>query len=253
MHPEFLKIGGFVIYWYGVFVATGVLIGSIIFQKVSYKKGYSHQLISSIILWVVIWGLIGGRLLHIAVHFPYYYRHPFDLIKIRNGGLAVEGAVIAVLIFVTIYSKIKKFNLREMLDMLALSAPLGQAIGRIGCFLNGCCYGKTTEFFTGIQFPFSAEKIHPTQLYYSIMYVLLFFFIKLLYDRKLKPGIVFSSYLLGFSLIRYLVDMLRGDLTLTFTGLYPTQLIAIFLFIAGVLWLLSIIFERRIQDGKDCI
>ena len=244
MHPEFLRIGSFVIYWYGVFVAAGVLAGGLIFQRLSYKQGYPPQFISNLLFWIVIWGLVGGRLLHIAVHIPYYYRHPFDIIRIRNGGLAVEGAVIAVLIFLTIYSRIKKFNLRGMLDIIALSTPLGQAIGRIGCFLNGCCYGKPTDIFLGVRFPFSPEKRHPTELYYSVLYILLFFFLKALYKRRLKPGIVFSCYILGFSLIRYLVDMLRGDLTPTVIGIYPTQVIAIALFIVGVGWLVSIIFER---------
>ncbi|MCM8777861.1 MAG: prolipoprotein diacylglyceryl transferase [Candidatus Omnitrophica bacterium] len=245
MHPEFLKIGSFVIYWYGVFVAAGVLVGGFIFQKTSYRQGYSPQFISNLLFFVVIWGLLGGRALHILVHLSYYYRNPFDIIRIRNGGLAVEGAVITVLIFLNIYSRIKKFNTREMLDIIALSTPLGQAIGRLGCFLNGCCYGRPTGIFSGVKFPFSAEKVHPTQLYYSALYILLFFFLKSLYKRRLKPGIVFSSYILGFSLIRYLVDMLRGDLSPTFTGLYPTQVVAIVLFIIGVTSLLRIFFERR--------
>lgn len=245
MHPEFLRIGNFVIYWYGVFVATGVFISSIIFQKISSQKGYSPELTSKIIFWVVIWGLIGGRVLHILVHIPYYYRHPFVILRIRNGGLAVEGAVIAVLIFIISYSKIRRFNLREMLDIIALSTPIGQAIGRIGCFLNGCCYGKQTGFFLGVKFPFSYGRVHPTQLYYSASYILLFFFLWAVYKRKLKSGIVFSCYLLGFSLIRYLVDMLRGDLSPTFTGLYPTQIIGIIIFIVGVIWLFEILFERR--------
>ncbi|HOL21521.1 MAG TPA: prolipoprotein diacylglyceryl transferase [bacterium] len=246
MHPEFLRIGSFVIYWYGVFVAAGVLVGSIIFQKTAYKQGYSPQLISNLLFWVVVWGLLGGRFLHILVHISYYYRNPFDIIRIRNGGLAVEGAVITAFIFLIIYSRIKKFNLKEMLDIVALSTPLGQAIGRIGCFLNGCCYGKPTEILTGVKFPFSAERVHPTQLYYSALYILLFFFLNALYRKRLKQGMVFSCYMLGFSLIRYLVDMLRGDLSPTFTGLYPTQVMAIVLFIIGVWYLFSILFEKEV-------
>lgn len=245
MHPEFLKIGSFVIYWYGVLVAIGVLVGGLIFQRVSYRRGYPPELTSQLLFWIVIWGLIGGRLLHIAVHISYYYRHPFDIIRIRNGGLAIEGAVIAVLVFVIVYSKIRRFDLREMLDIIALSTPLGEAIGRLGCFLNGCCYGRPTEFFWGVKFPFSPDRLHPTQLYYSALYILLFLFLWKLYKKRLKAGIVFSCYILGFSLIRYLVDMLRGDLSPTFIGLYPTQVIAIFLFIMGVIWLLRILFERR--------
>ncbi|MCM8829847.1 MAG: prolipoprotein diacylglyceryl transferase [Candidatus Omnitrophica bacterium] len=245
MHPEFLKIGSFVIYWYGVFVAAGVLVGGFIFQKTAYKQGYSTQFISNLLFWVVVWGLIGGRSLHILVHISYYYRNPFDILRIRNGGLAVEGAVITVLIFLIVYSRMKKFNLRELLDIIALSTPLGQAIGRFGCFLNGCCYGKPTDIFFGVKFPFSVKKVHPTQLYYSALYILLFFFLRALYKRRLKPGIVFSSYMLGFSLVRYLVDILRGDLSPTLIGLYPTQVIAILLFIIGVTSLLKIFFERR--------
>lgn len=246
MHPEFVKVGSFVIYWYGVFVAAGVLASSMVFQKISCRYGYPPQLTSSIIFWVVIWGLIGGRLLHIGVHLPYYYRHPFDIIRIRNGGLAVEGAVISALIFIIVYSRIKRFNLKEMLDIISLATPLGQAIGRIGCFLNGCCYGRPADIFLGIKFPFSDTKLHPTQLYYSILYILLFIFLWHLYKRRVKSGIIFSSYILCFSLIRYLVDMLRGDLSLTSFGLYPTQVIAILLFILGLIWLLSILFERSI-------
>ncbi|NLG11445.1 MAG: prolipoprotein diacylglyceryl transferase [Elusimicrobia bacterium] len=245
MYPECLRIGSFAIYWYGVFVAAGVLLSGSIFQRQSLKQGYSPQLVSSLLFWLIVWGLIGGRFLHIVVHAPYYYRRPFDIIRIRNGGLAIEGAVISALIFVNIYSRIKRFNLREMLDIIALATPLGQAIGRIGCFFNGCCYGRPTEFFTGVRFPFSPDKLHPTELYYSALYIVLFIFLRELFKRRLKPGIVFSFYLLGFAFIRYVVDILRGDLVLTFVGLYATQIIALVLFIIGIGWLISILSENR--------
>lgn len=245
MHPEFLKIGGFVIYWYGVLVAVAVFVCSLLVQNNAYKRGYSPELISRVIFWTVIWGIIGGRLLHILVQAPYYYRHPQEILSIRNGGLAIEGAVIVALLFLCIYSNIRRFNLLEILDIIALSVPLGEALGRIGCFLNGCCYGKPTEFFLGVKFPHLSEKVHPTQLYYTVVYIALFFILRMLYRRQVKTGIVFSTYILGFALIRYIIDIFRGDLPRSGLGLYPTQTIGIVLFIIGALSLFSILGKKE--------
>ncbi len=244
MHPVCFKLGSFVIYWYGIFVAAGVFLGSLILQKNAARRGYSPAFVSRIIFWTTIWGIIGGRLLHVIVQLPYYYRHPFEILSIRNGGLAIEGAVIAAIIFLTVYSKIQRFNLTEILDITALSVPMGQAIGRVGCFLNGCCYGKPTDFFLGVRFPHLPDRVHPTQLYYSITYLLMFFAFRLMYNRRLKPGTVFVTYILGFGLIRYTIDMLRGDLFPTALGLYPTQIIGIALFITGTVWLLFILGKK---------
>ena len=239
MFPEFLRIGNFVVYWYGIMVAAGVLTASLIFQKLAGKKGYKPELTSQIIFWAVLWGIVGGRALHVIVQFPYSYRNPFEIIFIRNGGLAAEGAIISGFIFLSIYSKIKNFNLPGTLDMLAVAIPLAQAMGRIGCFLNGCCYGKTTDFILGVRFPHLQMPAHPTQLYYAASHLFLFVLLIILYRRKLKEGMVFSSYIMGFALIRYLLDFLRGDLLTTRLGLYPTQVIAVFLFVMGGVWFLS--------------
>ncbi len=245
MHPEFIKLGSFVIYWYGVMVAAGVFLGSWIFQRNAYSRGYSPELVSRLILWSVVWGITGGRLLHVLVHAPYYYANPLQILSIRNGGLAVEGAVISALAFISIYSKIRRFNLPEVLDLMALPIPLGQALGRTGCFLNGCCYGRHTELFTGVRFPFLSGRVHPTQLYYVLLDVLLFLFLSSVSARKLKPGVVFGSYMMGFAVIRYTVDMLRGDLRPTFLGLYMTQVIAVLIFMTGAAWFFFILVKKK--------
>jgi len=244
MYPVCFRLGSFVIYWYGILVAAGVFAGGLMLQKNASRRGYSPELISKLVFWVILWGIIGGRFLHVIVQMPYYYRRPFEILSIRNGGLAVEGAVVAGLIFLAIYSKIRKFNMLEILDIVAMPMSLGQAIGRIGCFLNGCCYGKPTDTFPGVLFPHLTEKVHPTQLYYSVTYIILFFVLRTIYKKGLKPGMVFATYILGFASIRYIVDMLRGDLFLTSLGLYPTQIISIALFLTGGIWFFSILREQ---------
>ncbi|MCM8772953.1 MAG: prolipoprotein diacylglyceryl transferase [Candidatus Omnitrophica bacterium] len=248
MHPIFFKIGNFVIYWYGVFVALGVFISAYFFQKDCLKEGYNEKLISEVIFGIILTGIVGARLLHILVNIRYYILYPFEIIKIRNGGLAIEGAVIFSLFFILLYTKTKQISTLKLLDIISIYVPLGQSIGRIGCFLNGCCYGKKTDFFLGIKFPFTEIKVHPTQLYYSFFNCLLFIFLYKL-SKKLKKGsgFIFSIYLIGFSFIRYFIDFLRGDLKKTSLNLYPTQTIAILIFFFTSIF---IVFNLKKKGGE---
>lgn len=236
MCPVFINIGNFVIYWYGVLIAIGVFVATYIFQQYALREGYSNKCISEIIFWVVIFGILGGRFLHVLSHFSYYQRHPFQMLAIRNGGLAVQGAVLFSFVFLLVYSSVKNLNFLKTLDLVALVAPVGQALGRIGCFLNGCCYGKPTQSFVGLKFPFLSEKVHPTELYYAACYVVLFFVLALMKKRRVEDGEIFGTYLICFGLIRYFVDFLRGDLLLNSFGLYTTQFVGTLMFLAGGIW-----------------
>lgn len=245
MHPVFIKIGSFVIYWYGVMIALGVFISSAVFQKFALKEGYTRKEISETIFWVVVWGILGGRIFHILVHFSYYQHHLLDIIKIRNGGLAVQGAIISSFVFLTVYSKIKKIEFLKTIDLFALVVPIGQAIGRIGCFLNGCCYGKPTDSLTGIQLPLLEQKVHPTQLYYAFCYLLLFFILLKAYKKKSQNGEILGLYLLSFGIMRYLIDFLRGDMVITSFGLTSTQLFGILFFFLGGIWFSFLLLKPK--------
>ncbi|MFN4226927.1 MAG: prolipoprotein diacylglyceryl transferase [Candidatus Ratteibacteria bacterium] len=250
MHPIFIKIGGFIIYWYGILVAIGVFVSVSIFQKEAIKEGYDEKVISQLVFWTIFTGIIGARILHIFVNIYYYVVNPLEIFKLRNGGLAVEGAILFSLIFLILFSKFKKISTVKLLDTVAIAVPIGQAIGRIGCFLNGCCYGKETNFFLAVKFPFLEKKVHPTELYYSFLYIMLFFLLKKLSQKfKKGTGFIFASYLISFSLIRYFVDFLRGDLKKTILGLYPTQIIAILIFIIGGMYIISKIIKNQKTYG----
>ena len=136
-----------------------------------------------------------------------------------------------------------------MLDMIAICAPVGQAIGRIGCFLNGCCYGSETQGWWGVKFSCLENPVHPTELYLSAGDLLVFFILYLFYREKHQEGEITGWYLIFFGSLRYGIDFLRGDLIPNSIGLYPTQIFAAAVFLIGAFWIFSITFRKK-PSGK---
>ncbi|HOL66122.1 MAG TPA: prolipoprotein diacylglyceryl transferase [bacterium] len=240
MSPIFLKIGSFVIYWYGVMAALGILIAGSIFQRLAGRAGLSQKVASEILVWLVVSGLAGARTVHVMTHFWYYYRHPLEILALRNGGLAIQGGIIGATIFLSLYALARRLPFFKIVDLVSTAAPLGQAIGRLGCFLHGCCYGKETDSFAGVHFPAVEGRIHPTQLYYFAADMAVFCCLWWLLRQRLREGTVFCLYLMAMGLIRYNLDFLRGDLVSTSLGLYPTQWFGIILFLTGATLLLRL-------------
>lgn len=254
MCPVFVRIGGFAIYWYGVLAAAGVLVSSLIFQRLALRNGYDRKTVSEIVFWTVFWGIIGGRTVHVLAHYFYYYRNPREIILLRNGGLAIQGAIFGVIVFLTVYLEKQRLNFVKTLDLMALAVPVGQMFGRAGCFLNGCCYGRSTRVFWGVQFPFLQEKVHPTQLYYMAACLFVLVILWSLYRRKervsgtrVKDGVIFYTYLLLFGFGRYGLDFLRGDIVVGRFGLALTQVFGIGFFLAGAAGLYRIAFGDKRQ------
>ncbi len=255
MHPECIRIGNFVIYWYGIFIAAAVLVCSLLFQRRAVAAGFSRETASEVVFWSVIVGILGGRIGHVLSHLPYYARHLVEIVQIRNGGLSVQGAIVAVLLFLSAYTAARRLPLLLLLDEIALVTPLGQAIGRIGCFLNGCCYGRVSDAPWAISLPAlgTGHRVHPTELYYSGLDLVLFVFLLILSKMKTRDGELFGFYLLLFGLLRYGLDGLRGDLLPTKFGITMTQVLGVATFAFGALFLWGLLFHRCSQqpDGKE--
>ena len=244
MHPILFKIGNFAIYSYGVVIAFAIFSATFLILRRGKKEGFDEETLLNIIFLIVLSGLFGARLLHILVHFSYYFRHPLEIIAIRHGGMAVQGGLLFGLVAGIFFLRRNKLPVLKVLDIFALYVPLAQAIGRIGCFLNGCCYGKETNCFLGVKFPFDNIPRHPTELYYVVanfsIFLVLFFLWKKVYSlpsregKAREGGSIFLIYLMLYSLSRYSIDFLRGNLEPLFLSLYPTQVISFFVFlIAG--------------------
>jgi len=227
MHPLICQIGPVTVYSYGVMMAIAVLVCSMLLIRPARQLGIQADMVFDLSFWIIVSGIIGARIFYILLNLNYFMSYPIEMIKITNGGLAWQGGLAAGLITVLIYSrslyKKKQITLLQLLDLLAPYIALGQAIGRIGCFLNGCCYGKPVSW--GIYFPVHNAHLHPTQLYSSGALILVFFILKNYRRVAKKPGQVFILYLILASIFRFIIEFFRADHGAVIFGLSIFQII----------------------------
>jgi phosphatidylglycerol:prolipoprotein diacylglycerol transferase len=248
MHPDLFSIGPLTIHTYGLFVALGVITGILIAVKFGKSSGIAANQIMDMCFMMVICGIIGSRLAYVVINFSYYMANPIDTIKLWQGGLVFSGGLIAVILVSIWYGKRHDLNIWVIGDTLAPAAAIGQAIGRIGCFMAGCCYGKPTDMMWGVVFtdPRCIAKLniplHPTQLYSSLSGLIIFIILVVINSKKKFNGQVLLWFLILHSTGRLLIERFRGDdrgfiLANDFTA---TQLVTLVVLIAAVVTLFII-------------
>ena len=233
MHPILFKIGGFAVYTYGLLVAAGIAAAFLLGLYRSKKLGVPEQVVYNFVFLVIIVGIFGARLVHVTAGWSYYQRHFWEIFLLRRGGLAIQGALLFGLAAGVWYLRRKKIPVRPVLDNFFIYLPLGQAIGRLGCFVNGCCYGKPSDLPWAVRFPFLTCRVHPTELYYSLTDAAIFFVLYTFSRNKTKPGELTAWYFILYGFARSALDSLRGDLLPGFLGLYTTQWYATLFTVAG--------------------
>lgn len=225
MFPVICTIGPLTVYSYGLMLALAAVVCTFLLQKEAKQIGAAPLLVADLSFWVIISGIIGGRLFFILLNLSYFRENPSEIIMLQRGGLAWQGALIAGSLAVFIFIKQKNMPLAKTLDFVAPYAALGQAIGRIGCFLNGCCYGR--EVWWGIFFPAHQARLHPTQLYDAVGLFFIFLFLKKYQNLVKRPGEVFILYLIMAAALRFFVEFFRADHTEIFWGLSIFQLVSL--------------------------
>lgn len=220
MHPILFQIGNLKIYSYGVMVALGFLAAVYFTGCEAKKRGMSQEKIFDVYLCAMIFGIIGARLLHVILDIGYYSGHPLDIIMINRGGLAFQGGLVFGILAAIVTIKKLKLPLLSTADMMIPYVALAQSIGRIGCFLNGCCYG--------------ISALYPTQIFLSLFFLAMFVVLKKIYENEKTDGIVFAWYMFLFSSGSFFLDFLRGDLAVIFFNLRVSQLISAVIFLAGL-------------------
>lgn len=235
MNPVAFTIFGVDIMWYGVLISTGVLLGVVFALRECKRIGFKEDNLLDFLLYAIPAAIIGARAYYVIFSWDFYSKNPDQIINIRNGGLAIHGALIAGVIVGVLFCKKRKIKVLELLDIVMPSVALGQAIGRWGNFINQEAHGGTTDLPWGIIV--NGQKVHPTFLYESIIDLCIFLF--LMWFRKNKKttdGQVLGLYLIFYSAGRFFVEGLRTD-SLMFLGMRVAQLISLGSILLGVLLL----------------
>jgi phosphatidylglycerol:prolipoprotein diacylglycerol transferase len=253
VYPRLLQIGQFSLPTYGFLVASGVLLGLLISVRNSRRLGIDGDNAWNLGILVVLAGIVGAKLLLLVNDWGFYSRNPGEILSVntlRSGGVFSGGLVAALIAGAWFMSRHKMPPLRTC-DAFAPGLALGHAIGRVGCFAAGCCFGKETHAAWGVVFknPLAADwvgtplgvPLQPTQLMEAVVELLNFFLLSWLLQRRHADGQVFGSYLILYGVARFFIEFLRGDpgRGLVFGGLMSgTQLISIILVVVGGLfWL----------------
>ncbi len=232
MNPIAFSIFGFEIRWYGILMATAMLIASIFFLNRGKKMGIKEDDLLDIVLWVLPSAIVGARLYYILFYdLSYYLSQPMEMINLRAGGLAIHGGVIGGVLAGYFVTRRKQLPFFKLADVVAPVLVLGQAIGRWGNFFNGEAHGGPTNLPWGIMV--NGEKVHPTFLYESLWDFGVFLILLSVLNKKHFDRQVMALYLILYSIGRFWIEALRTD-SLMFGPLKMAQVISLFMIGLGL-------------------
>ncbi len=251
--PIIFELGSFVIRWYGLLIATAVLIGVTLSQYLAKRRGINPDLLGDLAIWLVIAAIPCARIYYVLFEWQEYSQRPEDIIAVWKGGIAIHGAIIGATVATIIFARLNKISVWQLLDLVVPSAILGQAIGRWGNFFNSEAFGAPTNlpwklYIAPMYRPrgyLNYEYFHPTFLYESLWNLGIFtllltlFFWGLKHKDRLKTGTLALIYALAYSLGRFWIEALRTD-SLMFGPLKIAQvisLVGIALGLFGLIWL----------------
>lgn len=263
--PRGFKIGGLDIYWYGVFIVLGIISGVSIADRAAKVCGMDPDEIWDFFIYALIFSVIGARSYYVVFEWDSYKDDWMSIFNIRQGGLAIYGAVIAAFITLFVFCKVKKRNPFQLGDCGVQGLVLGQAIGRWGNFFNREVFGEYTNNLFAMRIPLEAVydetditmniknhmtsgvnyiQVHPTFLYECMLNLVLFAFMVWWHKRKKFNGEICLIYLGGYGIIRFFVEGIRTDqLKIPGTNMAVSQILGISLFV------LSVVTEMVVRVG----
>lgn len=260
-------IGDFEIMYYGIVIALGFLCGYLVVSLLARRSGQDPEIYLDYLLWMMIPVIIGARMYYVVFSWDYYKNNPGEIINLRHGGLGIVGGIIAGILVLLIYAKVKKQCSLRMLDTLTAGLLVGQILGRWGNFFNREAFGGFCDGLFAMQIPVEyfekagrmteirntgllekivyaaagGEKIaciqvHPTYLYEGLWNLALLLLILFWYKRKSFDGELLCLYMIGYGIGRFLIEGLRVDqLQIGDTGIAVTQVVCIGAVIGGLL------------------
>jgi phosphatidylglycerol---prolipoprotein diacylglyceryl transferase len=251
MDPVAFQIGSLTIRWYGVFTALGFAAAFSLMLLRAPRHNIPRERVSDLTFTAMIGGLLGARLLYVLQNLGYFTRNPGEIIRIDHGGQVFYGGFILAVIAIAILAKLKKMQPASIADMFAPALPLGHAFGRVGCFLNGCCFGKpyngacsvhyhmpeyhsalSVQHDLGIVPPEAMQSlpVFPIQLVASIANLAICIFLLAIAPRIKARGQLFALYAILYSVMRFSLEFMRGDYLSHPLGLTPAQWVGLIVF-----------------------
>ena len=251
MYNDWFHIGPLTVHGYGVMTAVGVLAAFFLAEKLAKKHGLAAESIDSFIFFILVCGYAMSKLTYCLTVFPDFLKDPLSVLG--SGGWVVYGGLIGGVLGAWIWCRWHHWDFLKYFNTLITTVPLAQGFGRIGCFFAGCCYGHATDAWCGVRFPADSlcpldTAVIPTQLISSAGDFLIFWILYRNINGGKHPEDNAAIYLIMYSIGRFLIEFLRGDINRGFIGsLSTSQFIALFAALFGA-WL---IYSRQKREEKS--
>jgi phosphatidylglycerol:prolipoprotein diacylglycerol transferase len=264
MHPICFKAGPITIHWYGVMMALGFLAGLANWIALGRKQGRDSRFCSDLLFWLMVSGIVGARMAYVIANLDMFVEDPVSIFRVDQGGLIYYGGFLAAAGALLVFARSRGQTVRSLLDFGITSLPLGHAFGRIGCVINGCCFGTVFRGWPSITFPAHSLPwwqqvdarlipatssrslpVHPVQVYEAIYNLVLYMVLVRLYRRPHREGMVAVVYFWLYPLGRFMFEFLRVPDHDYRAGLSGAQWLSIMIFAVG-----SYLFFRPGQAGK---
>ena len=244
---------GVKIFGYGLMLFFAFLGAMHLAARRARREGLDPEIIYDLGLWVLLGGIIGARGFFVAEYWGTQVTSFWEIFEVWKGGIVLYGSIFGGALAFFAYRLFRPFPLRPMIDAIAPAIALGIAIGRIGCFLNGCCWGDTCDLPWAVSFPrdsapFKSERerglipadahhslpLHPTQLYSTLDGLILLVLLNAYYPLRRRDGEVMGLLMLCYPVTRFLIEQLRNDEGVFWAGMTVSQVISVGLFVGGL-------------------
>lgn len=256
--PVIVELGPITIRWYGLLIASAVLIGVTLSQYLAKRRHVNPDLIGDLSIWLVIAAIPAARLYYVIFQWSEYSQHPERIIAIWQGGIAIHGAIMGGIVAALIFAKVKHISFWQLADLVAPSLILGQALGRWGNFFNSEAFGRPTNLPWRLYIPpenrppelINFEYFHPTFLYESLWNLMVFALLIMLFRRglshhfRLRVGTIFLVYLVTYSLGRVWIEGFRID-SLMLGPLRVAQFVSLMGIVVGLVLLAWLYLLKR--------
>jgi len=242
--PTLFRIGPVDVHSYGTLLMVGFLSAILLSRRQARRMGLSADLPLDLGVWVLVAAVVSARVMFVALNWDYYSPRPAEVLYIwRQSGLSFHGGLLGGVLAGVLFSWRRGLSFWTVADMVSPGIALGYAIARVGCLLNGCCYGVPTELPWGMTFPLypdsqiTTDPSHPTQIYAALGSLAILAVLLRARSRLTVPGRLFLLYLMLYSVLRSGIEVLRRGATadIAIDGVTQAQVASAIIFTAALL------------------